>query len=47
MGPAAAPEKLRAEALAPSTNYSKEATDTREEQGDKDLCHQHKCPLGS
>lgn len=30
-------EKLRAEALAPSKIYSKEATDARDGQGDNDL----------
>lgn len=33
LGPQVPPERQRAEALAPSTNYSKEATNSREVRG--------------
>lgn len=45
MGLQLAAEKLRAEALASSTN-SKEATITREVQGSMTWCHQHQARLG-
>lgn len=46
MGLAAAPKRLKAEALSPSTNYPKEATYAREKQGDDDPVSPTVCPLG-